>query len=254
MQFDISNVSSSCGGLVLGANLQPQFLVVGEAHCRFGNESEVVTVNSLEGVDRDRGVSHAQFGGRAKKDAEVSPPGCEISIFARRRDEAGVLREKHYKDLDVQMHDLCERLTSSVLELLDTKHGINFWVAVQVRYTHPTKVLCNFHTIVLHTGKRIVTSPVVLVRQLDSRMHIILERHTLLNLNLSGLVLDEILKTDLQVAEEIPLAVLNIRQLPFLLSQKKAIINVKNSDNRSFRYAILSARHPRKLDTERPTL
>ena len=39
---------------------------------------------------------------------------------------------------------------------------------------------------------------------------------------------------------------------PQALVNKQAIINIINKDNRSFMYAILSALHPAKRDTERP--
>ena len=68
-----------------------------------------------------------------------------------------------------------------------------------MRYTHPTKDLGDLYTIVLHSGKRIITSPVVLHKQLDALIDTIRERHIIFNRNLSGLVLDEILKTDIHV-------------------------------------------------------
>ena len=52
--------------------------------------------------------------------------------------------------------------------------------------------------------------------------------------NLRGADVDEILKTDLQVAKEIPLQVLKYRQLPQFLTQKHAINNGKYSANRCF--------------------
>ena len=65
-------------------------------------------------------------------------------------------------------------------------------------------------------------------------------------------MLDEILKTDIQLVEYIPLAGLSFRELPTFLEKKHAIINVKNSDNRCFGYPLLSALHPRAKDPQRP--
>ena len=106
--------------------------------------------------------------------------------------------------------------------------------------------------IVLHSGKRIVTSPMVLDKQLDFLIDTIRERHITFNRNLSGLVLDEISKSDLQLVEVIPLAGLKFRELPHFLAQKQAIINVKNTDNRCFEYKILSAIQPRVKNPQRP--
>ena len=160
--------------------------------------------------------------------------------------------DKLFSDLDVYLDHLRAKLTSTFLDMMDEKHGINFWVAVYVRYTHPTKDLGDQDTIILHSGKRIVTSSVVLDKQLDSLIDTIRERHISFNRNVSGLVLDEILKTDLQLVEYVPLAGLKFRELPTFLEKKHAIINVKNTDNRCFGYAVLSALHPRAKNPQRP--
>ena len=50
--------------------------------------------------------------------------------------------------------------------------------------------------------------------------------------NLSGLVLDKIITSELQPLEVIPLAGLKFRKLPKFLTKKQAIFYVKNTDNR----------------------
>ena len=62
----------------------------------------------------------------------------------------------------------------------------------------------------VHSGKSIVSIPLVLARQMDTLIATIRERHFTLNRNLSGLVVVEILKTDLQVADYIHLAVFKL--------------------------------------------
>ena len=162
-----------------------------------------------------------------------------------------LISDKHYSDLDVYFADLRNKLASTFLDLLDNKHGINFWVAVSVRYTHPTKDVTDMEPVILHSGKRIVTSPVVLRAQLDSLIDVLRERHIHFNRNLSGLVLEEIIKTDIRVIEYVPLAGLKYRKLPTFLAKKHAIINVNNTDNRCFGYALLSALHPHDKNPQR---
>ena len=99
--------------------------------------------------------------------------------------------EKHFSDLDVYLEHLRVKLTSTFLYMIEDKQGVNFWEAVYVLYTHPSKDLGNQDTIVLHSGKRIITSPVVLDKQLDSLIDALRDRHISFNRNLSGLVLDE---------------------------------------------------------------
>ena len=106
---------------------------------------------------------------------------------------------------------------------------MNILDAVHVRYTHPIKDLGNSETIVFHSGTNILSSPLVLDRQLDTVIDTLRERHITFNHNLSGLVLDEIIKTDLQLAEYIPLAGLKLRQLLTFLAKKEAIIKVKKT-------------------------
>ena len=58
----------------------------------------------------------------------------------------------------------------------------------------------------------------------------------------SGLVLAEVLSFRFKVSEFLPLAGREYKQLPTFLAKKKAIVNVQNTDNRCFGYAIASAR------------
>ena len=163
-----------------------------------------------------------------------------------------LISDKHYSDLDVYLEDLRNKLMSTFTNILDSKHGINFFVAIHVRYTHPTNDQRNREPTILHSGKRIITSTLVLHRQLDSLINILRERNIRFNQERSGLVLEEILKTDLKVVEYVPLAGLKFRQLPPFLASKQAIINVNNTDNRCFGYALLSALHPRTKNPQRP--
>ena len=104
-----------------------------------------------------------------------------------------VVREKHSTDLDVYLDHLRAKLTTTFLDMLDGKQAIHFWLTDYVRNAHPTKDLTDKEPIVLHSGKRIVTSPVVLDKQLDSLIDALRDRHSTFNRNLSGLVLDEII-------------------------------------------------------------
>ena len=60
----------------------------------------------------------------------------------------------------------------------------------------------------------------------------------------SGWILDEILHLDLNMAKYTPLKGSSYIPLPKKLKTKKAIINVKNTDNKCFMWSILAALHP----------
>ena len=85
-----------------------------------------------------------------------------------RKIKVSFVSEKHFTDLDVYLEHLRAKLTSTFLDMLDGKQAINFWVAVNVHYSHPNKDLTDTEPIVLHSGKRIVTSLLVLDRRQDS--------------------------------------------------------------------------------------
>ena len=198
----------------------------------------VDVIMSAVAVDRAIvGVRDDQSGGGSKKDGgEVSPLEAVGDLYAMdgKIKQMSFVTDKHYEDLDVYLYDLRAKLTSTFVYLLDNKHDINFWASVHVRYTHATKELGNSDRIVLHSGPNMVIIPVLLDRQVDSIIDTIRDRHIIFKRNLPGLVLDEVLKTELQLAEYIPLGGLKFPQRPTFLAKKQAIINFKNRDNRGF--------------------
>ena len=58
----------------------------------------------------------------------------------------------------------------------------------------------------------------------------------------SGLVLADVLSVRFKVCEFLPLVGLAHKELPTFLAKKKSILNVQNTDNRCFGYAMASAR------------
>ena len=77
-----------------------------------------------------------------------------------------------------------------------------------------TKDLGISEMVVFHCRRNIVTSPLILDRQLDTLIDTLRERHMIFIRNLSGLMFDDILKTDLPLTEYISLADLKFRELP----------------------------------------
>lgn len=60
----------------------------------------------------------------------------------------------------------------------------------------------------------------------------------------SGFKLSEIKELNIQVSRYDPFAGASFIELPEYLQKKRAVINVRNNDNRCFKYAILSALYP----------
>ena len=90
-------------------------------------------------------------------------------------------------------------MASTFLELRHEIEALDFWVAVNVSYSHPNKHLGAMDTIEFQSGQRVWRSPLVLDREVDSLIDTTQGRHIRVNRNLSGLVFDEIVKTDLQL-------------------------------------------------------
>ena len=144
--------------------------------------------------------------------------------------QVSFVSDEPFSNPDLYLEHLRAKLAATFFDTFDDKYRVNFWVAVYLRYTHPTKDLNDLDTIILHSGKRIVTSPVVLDKQHDSLIDTFRERHITFNRNLSGLLLDEIIKSDLRVAEYIPRTGLKFQELPPFPEKKHAVINLKNTE------------------------
>ena len=80
----------------------------------------------------------------------------------------------------------------------------------------------------------------------------VIERNTNYVKDKSGLVLYAIVSLDYKISKYAPLAAAGYKPLPVKLANKKAIINVQNSDNRCFAYALCAALHQVRRDAERP--
>lgn len=67
----------------------------------------------------------------------------------------------------------------------------------------------------------------------------------------SGFTLAQIIELNIQVSSYDPYAGASYINLPKFLQDKKAIINVQNTDNECFKYAVLSALYPAKNHVDR---
>ena len=151
---------------------------------------------------------------------------------------------KSYSDLNIYLPMLHNRLEYEIKEMLAKHRGIKFWVAIQVSYINPKKDDEKVLKVYLNTGNLQLTNEF----QLEEVMKTIKERILLRNAHFireqSGLILKKIHSTRFKVAKYLPLGGSQHQELPEFLKSKKAIVNVKNKDNRCFAYALLSALHP----------
>ena len=67
----------------------------------------------------------------------------------------------------------------------------------------------------------------------------------------SGWILDSVMSLSVNIAKYAPLKGSSYVELPKYLTDKKAIINVKNKDNKCLKWALLSCLHPAKKNPQR---
>ena len=154
------------------------------------------------------------------------------------------------------LYYLRDKITQQINDLLEIHDGLKIFLIVEVVYVNqdkPDKHEVSF----LRTNQAIIDSRFVtniervVLRMLDQ----ILARNDNYIRESSGLVIDEIITATLHIAEYNPLRSIsagsNFQNLPDFLEKKKAIINVINTDNRCFGYAVLSALYPNQTHPNR---
>ena len=157
------------------------------------------------------------------------------------------------RDLASFLKSLIEYLRPHLTAVFQTKHGVTFWVSVQVRYSHPNKTQADDHPPHLHSGKHTILNSMDIDPKLDEVVQKILQRNANFCRTSSGLVLDDVLNVHFKIVEYHPLAGHGDQELPKFLENKKCIINVQNRDNRCFGYAVLAALEPQAKNAERPS-
>ena len=141
-----------------------------------------------------------------------------------------------------------ERLTAALLEL----HGLSFWVAVELRYTHPAKEIVDMKPLYLNSGKLVLTQMTNLKDQIERMSELVLEHNANYIRESSVLRVDDILGFRFKIAHFNPLAGRKHRELPMFLKNKHAIIHVKNRDYRCFGYAVLAVLEEFDDNAQRP--
>ena len=183
----------------------------------------------------------------AQPGSPVSQTGSGISISSRLRSAAFKKHLADYEFLpDHETNNLPEFLEKTdplirnrLLEAIKEHRGIKFWIIVVIEYEHmvtrEAQEPSYLHS-VAHT----------LYNENDIDLDAVFEELKNGNCNLirnkSGLQIRKIVRLDLQIAEFKPLAGSSYLPLPTFLANKKAIINVQNTDNRCFGYAILASK------------
>ena len=162
------------------------------------------------------------------------------------------LKKIELKPRKDQRHDMSQfmRVKSKPILIhlskeLEMKKGLKWFISVKARFLKP-KVDGEDLFSEPHFRSLCATTVDVhdMEKQLQEACSKIIDSLAIYQKEGSGWVLDEILHLDLNMAKYTPLKGSSYIPLPKKLKTKKAIINVKNSDNKSFMWSILAALHP----------
>ena len=187
--------------------------------------------------------------GEGESDSQVEENNNPCSSTTAFEDSLKKIELKPRKDQKQDMSHFLRGKTKPILnhhskELVE-KRGIKWFINVKVRFTKPKP-----------DGEDLATEPHFrslcmktvhqheLDNQIDEARQKITQSIVLFQKEGSGWVLDEILHLDLNIAQYTPVKGSSYILLPSKLKTKKAIINIKNSDNKCFMWSILAALHP----------
>ena len=172
---------------------------------------------------------------------EVEGDGSGIhfrAVFTQKSFD-GLVQDTRFEVVERPQRDMTRFLGALVGTLrpwmhaaLRQRHGISYWVSVQLQYIHPMKELKDMQATYLHTGTQRLLREDEIEQHLDKVREVILLRHAHFIRQSSGLVVDEILNCRFKVSNFHPLPGRAYRQMPEFLAKKHAIINVQNEDNR----------------------
>ena len=172
----------------------------------------------------------------------------------------GTAFKNHLRDVefypDNPTSDILEFLLASeqavkkeIQEQLEVHHGVKCWLILKVQYKEmvnktkidPVYIRSNAFTV--HSVKPIDFHSIAEEMLNSNANHL---------RNKSGLTVDEVLRLDLQMAEYNPLSGGSYKPLPKFIRNKHIIVNVNNTDERCFGYAILASKYDFQNNPQRP--
>ena len=169
------------------------------------------------------------------------------SAFHNTLQEFDINPKTQSHDLIKFLKSLAHKLEQKLPQLLLENIGLKAWLVVKVRYAKiddPTKLVEAFHK----TQSFLFLNHFEIQQQIAKMLEHILTESAHFMREASGQVYHSVIGATIQIAQHHPLVGEHHVELPKHLIKKNAIVNVKNTDNRCFGYAVLSALHPSQGD------
>lgn len=194
-------------------------------------------------------------------DVELNESQAHVEVqernfaFEHRLETFSIVNFGHI-EINEFLQDVCTQFEKRIRQAIEKRHTIKIAACLDAIFE---KVVIStdgenteYQQLYLHTTAKILDN--VEKPQDFYEEHIkeyILQRIEDVEMRGSGFKLSEIKELNIQISRYDPLRGSSYIKLPKFLSNKKAIINVKNIDQYCFKYAILSALHPAKENVHR---
>ena len=174
----------------------------------------------------------------------------ESSAFKYTIVNYSALNTPSFKTPDDYLKDMSKHIDALVSDKLENFKGVKFHISLSVEYAkdtdHDVKATQNLNT-VNHTVNHIAAVSNTIKNMTD----IIVDKHEKFQRNGSGWVFIKIQKLYVNIAQYSPLRGSSYVDLPQEIKNKKACINIKNTDNRCFKYCLAAALYPVQKNKER---
>ena len=151
---------------------------------------------------------------------------------------------KDYKDPQKLMKDKKSIVTNQINEDMKDLKALKFQLGLTVEFFKDDGEIKKYTTGVLHGDQNAILNSDKVTELYDQSSAIIQTKIENFTNTASGLEIDHCIKLYLNIAKYEPLKGSSYIPLPKILANKKAIINVKNKDNKCVLYAINSALNP----------
>lgn len=148
-------------------------------------------------------------------------------------------------DLLVAMSSLEEQMINVLNEDLAAHKGIKWFIAVTIRYSRLNAESETIYTEALFaTDVYIAVNSADVSDQLPQAMQVLHRKCVEFEANGSGWIIDEIQKFTVNTSAYTPLMGSSFIKLPRNIEMRRAVLNIKNRDNKCILWAILAHLHP----------
>jgi len=178
-------------------------------------------------------------------DESILPPADTQEYAIDNTAHTVTLHPKNDTDVLLAMQELEHRIISVLTEDLDRHRSIKWYIAIGARYM---KLDSEQHVIETETAFTSQTRITLLREELDNQipefMQEIYKQSSEFTTKGSGWTLDKVLRLVINTVPFQPLSGSSYIKLPKFIELKRAVLNIKNEDDKCILWSILAQQHP----------